>query len=115
MKIRRIATLAALIAGASIGLAATASAEPLDGPYGATVTGGNVLPVGENVLWLFTPCGPDCALRKIVAGPDSEFHLQGNTWTSTFGNATETIDAGSLAATTNQPDGFISWQLKKGG
>lgn len=113
MRTIRIATLAAVLAGALVGLAATASAEPLDGPYVATVTGGNVLTIGKTMPWMFQPCGQDCARRILIGGDDVEFHLQGNTWTSHYGSTTEAIDASSLSAVSNQPDGSINWQLSR--
>lgn len=108
------AAVAFVVSVAAIGMAAPAAAEPLDGAYDATVTGGNVLDIGQRSLWVFDPCGPDCARRNVM-GSEVEFHLQGDTWTGTSGNGViETINADSLAATTNQPNGTISWQLHKG-
>lgn len=113
MKDLRIAAVVAVLAGTALGLAGSASAEPLEGPYTATVTGGDVLAVGKKMPWAFTPCGPGCAQRILIGGEPSEFHLQGNTWTSTFGSVTETVDATTLSATTHQPDGTITWQLER--
>jgi hypothetical protein len=44
MKVIRSAVLCALVAGGSIGLAATASADPLDGAYTLVVTDGRAIP-----------------------------------------------------------------------
>lgn len=59
--ITRIAATAAVLAGAAVGLASPASAEPLQGTYTAEViaSDGSASPL-TNSPWVFTPCGPDC-------------------------------------------------------
>jgi hypothetical protein len=78
MMMMRIAAMAAIVAGASVGLASPASAEPLSGTYTAEVIGNNGVPSPlTNSPWAFAPCGPDC-----TRGGDREFRLQGDTWTA---------------------------------
>lgn len=77
MRIGRIAAMAAVLAGTSMGLASPASAEALAGTYTAETIGldGSASPFTDSP-WVLTPCGPDC-----TSTGDREFRLQGNTWT----------------------------------
>jgi hypothetical protein len=85
----RIAAMAAVLAGASVGLAGLAAQNRLRGP----------------------------TRRKLSATTvHREFHLQGNTWTSSSDPkgdgivCTTTIDSGSLTGSTGC--GFITFPLK---
>lgn len=90
----RLAVTAALMIGASVGLAGPAAAESLDGTYTGSVTGGPG-PVGEPSTWVFTSCGPGCVQE--TSSNRGVLHLQGNTWTGTSDGCALTIDNGSLA------------------
>ncbi|WIM88853.1 hypothetical protein PT015_05075 [Candidatus Mycobacterium wuenschmannii] len=106
----------AVMVGASIGLAGSASADPLIGSYSAKVTGGNIAPLGAVRPWVFTSCGADCTSREVPGdGPSltREFHRQGNTWTTTTADGSETVDADTLVAHSYEPAGSIDWQLTK--
>lgn len=86
--------------GAAAGLAAPASAEPIDGTYTAVISG----PVSSmNQTWTFTSCGPDCRIMD-NGGAVKELRLLGNTWTfskTEDGVVCETtIDATTLAGST---------------
>jgi hypothetical protein len=97
MKTMRIAALAAVMAGAAVGLASPASAELLDGTYDQTN------PDGHTVAVVFTSCGADCKHADYpgTSAPQREYHLKGNTWTASIGkyNEVETIDNDTLAYT----------------
>jgi len=108
----RIAAVAALLAGASVGLASPASAEFLEGTY----TADGIRPNGElspmtDSPWVVISCGPGCLLTG-----SREFRLQGNTWTSSADPdgdgivCTTTIDNSSLTGTSGC--GFISLPMK---
>src|SRR5262249_40773171 len=86
MKAIRIATLSALIAGASIGLAGPASADPLDGPYNLVVINGHGSMNNGTTNSIFaSACGPDCT-RLNAASWSADLHLAGNTWTGVASN-----------------------------
>src|SRR5690242_3071713 len=54
---------------ASVGLAGSAFAEPVDGQYTATMLGGNNdKDVGGTVTWGLSGCGPDCVTLQ-TSGP----------------------------------------------
>ena len=109
----RAAALAALCAGASIGLAGPATAEPLAGTYNATYTypNGNT----DNRTWVLTPCGPTCSHLEDGAKP-KDFQLQGNTWTyNASDGCSETIDATTLAGRWNCDPFSFNIQLNKTG
>jgi len=98
---KRVAAVTAVLAGASIGLASPAAAEPLEGSYTAVLSNDwNSETLTQT--WDFVSCGPDCA-RRVNDG--LELHLQGNTWTGTTpgsrgGTCTTSIDATTLAGIT---------------
>lgn len=105
MKTTRIAALAAVMAGAAVGLASPASAELLDGTYEQTGDGpaGSVLGGVRTVT--ITSCGAGC---KNLAGADlsnrvHEYRLEGNTWTARDAGEVYTIDNGSLTGTETSP------------
>lgn len=115
MRMVRIAVLAALAAGISVGLAGPASADSLSGIYRATVIGGSIAPVGVVKTWVFTPCGAGCAARDVPDKPNlhCEFRLQGGTtWScSPHEGVSDTLDADTLVAHSVEPGGTIDWQL----
>ena len=91
--------LAASAASAALGLAGPASAEPLNGSYTETVTGGLPLKRGVTYEVNLTPCGPDCTHWQITGAPQGfDMHLQGNRWTNPDGNVS--FDKDSLEGTT---------------
>jgi hypothetical protein len=103
MTITRKLAVGAVLVGAAIGLAGTASADPLSGNYTGTVTdGGGHYREGKTATWTFTPCGPDCTrLGGPTATEPLELHLQGDTWTGNNpgSSCTTTIDNNSLVST----------------
>jgi hypothetical protein len=91
MKRKRIATLAAVLAGASIGLAGPASAELVDGTYDMVRTGGEALHL------VVTSCGAGCKQTSINGGTPRDYHLEGNTWRCVYGDGlVSTVDNNSL-------------------
>lgn len=95
---------ATIVAGASIGVAGPASAEPLDGPYTHTITdnGGAPLHVGAQTPWVLSPCGPTCLHIHQAVDPewDADVHLEGKTWAGTINeHRTISFDKDSLAGT----------------
>jgi hypothetical protein len=106
----RIVGIAAVLAGATLGLASPASAVAPSGTYTATVTeaSGTVGPapidVGATVTWALTPCGPDCARLEVNPPnphPQMELRLQGNSWAGGPDElgCTKTISADASTAT----------------
>jgi hypothetical protein len=96
MKTMRIATLAAVVAGAAVGLASPASAELTDGIYELRYI---VDPSPTPDTIVVTSCGAGCKHIQMT-GPytPSDYHLQGNTWTATSVEGTaRTIDNDTLA------------------
>jgi hypothetical protein len=81
MKSMRIAAVAAVLTGASVGLAGPAYADPLSGSYTATVVSSMGYLGDKTATWVFTPCGPDCVR---VSAQNSELHGQDGEWTGTF-------------------------------
>ena len=116
-----------VLAGAAIGFAGSASAEP-SGSYTATVTTGNPaidLNVGDVVAVSFTPCGPACTHLQIgrIDSFQSDLALQGDTWvgtrTSNTGEhvCTYTMDS-SVSVLTSDCPGYrsaIVYALSKNG
>ena len=79
----RSALVGGAVIAATLGLAAPASAAPLNGPYLSTVTdGGGVLDVGDTMTMLMSSCGPDCT-SVASGGWTAEVRLQGSTWSGT--------------------------------
>jgi hypothetical protein len=104
MSLKRVALLSALCATASVGLAGTASADPLNGPYHLVVTNGRgLLPSGSQDDVFASPCGSDCTHMSAPKW-DADLHLAGNSWTGVASNGmTITLDSNSLAGTTSKP------------
>jgi hypothetical protein len=94
-----------VLAGAAVGLAGPASAEPLSGSYTATVIdGAKTYKNGSTTTWTLSPCGPDCTH---LAPVDMDLHLEGNNWTGRWGpsnTCTASLDGGSLVFTEACPD-----------
>ena len=102
--IRGLATGVA-IAGAAIGLAGTASADPTAGSYTATIIDPGASHKTGSTAWNLAPCGPDC-IR--IADTDKalwDLHRQGNAWTGTDQYGTQSLDNDSLILTISYPDG----------
>jgi hypothetical protein len=96
MKITRFAILAAAMVGAAMGLASPASAELLDGTYKLTYFKVS----GPPSYVVVTSCGAGCKHIQMWGGYEpSDFHLQGNTWTSNSKDYEETIDNNTLLGT----------------
>lgn len=113
MTIIRGLAVVAVLAGAAVGLAGPASAEPLSGDYTATVIdGGGGYREGKTATWTFAPCGPDC-----TQGGVGELHLQDGMWTGDQpGTSCNTaIDASSLVMTRTCGNARVVWQLVKNG
>jgi len=106
-----------VLAGAALGLAGSASADPLSGSYTTTVTeGAGMLVPGSTSTAVLTPCGADCT--HITKGEmQSDLHSQGATWNGTFAGSrtgTLSLDPGSLILTAVDDGGFnIVWALTK--
>jgi hypothetical protein len=102
-------------AGAAVGLASPALAEPLGGSFLATIT--DVNPVwdmarpGDAMDVTLTPCGVDCTMFAAPRVPQpwsTDLHLQGNTWTGIqpdtgFGPCPIALDNTSRALTITCP------------
>lgn len=99
----------AALAGAALGLASPASAEPPSGTYTATVTdvtaaGPPPIEIGGTMIWAMTPCGADCTHLEINppnAKGQEDLHMQGGSWAN-GGNSlgcTRTINAEATSAT----------------
>jgi hypothetical protein len=116
MTIIRELAAGVVLVGVAVGLAATASAEPLNGAYTATLTGPNG-GTGETQVWAFTPCGQDCAHLKVDGMPqaDKDFHLQGNSWSWSDNGCTDAFDKNSLAGTFGCGSIVFNLQLAKAG
>ncbi|WP_123026265.1 hypothetical protein [Mycolicibacterium stellerae] len=74
----------AVLAGAAIGFAGPASAEPLTGSYNGTLIDGagqvlNPDPVGLT----FSACGPDCT-HMTTPSQEIDLHLQGGAWVAGY-------------------------------
>lgn len=110
MMIMRSAVVTAALAGAALGLAGSASAEPPNGTYTEHVTdGGGYVPDGTTRPLTMTPCGSGCIhVTAPETGSDfGNYRLQGNTWT---GNTDEhgsvmAFDQDSLNGTESYPNG----------
>ena len=75
-----VAVLGGVAACAAVGLAGSASAEPTEGPYIATMIGGNNdKEVGGTVNWSIVGCGPDC-VHLATSGPGIDLHREGPVW-----------------------------------
>jgi hypothetical protein len=119
--ITRGLAVGAVLAGAAVGLAGPASADPLSGSYTETVVSGG--PPGVTRTFIATACGPDCAhLEFSVPGIAGDLHSQGDTWAGTRNTlkpditCTVTINTKSLAETDECGSlGATHWQLTKNG
>jgi hypothetical protein len=112
--IRGIA-VGAFFAGAAVGLASPAYAEPLSGTYTATATGDDGSTANAN--WVLTPCGADCLTLNWGVSSPEEMHRQGSIWTSTDSKGCiTTMDEGSLAGSfVCPPKAPVSVKLTKVG
>lgn len=98
MALMRVAVLAAVAAGAAVGLAVPASAELTEGSYTSYVS------EVPGYIWVFSSCGQGCMRMEVPAtGAVDEFRLEGTNWVSRDGSRTTTIDP-SLAVTTVSGD-----------
>jgi hypothetical protein len=118
MKIKRGMAVGVVLAGAAVGLASPASADPLSGSYTETATGGSF--PGLIRTFIATACGADCAHLEWNTGTAGDLHPQGNTWTGTRippdVTCTYTVDMKSLVANDEcGPLGNTRWQLTKNG
>lgn len=86
------------VAGAGIALAAPSAAEPLEGSYTQTITGGLPMRAGVTDEVVLTPCGADCTHWQVTGNPVGfELRLQGGQWVSTDGKTK--LDAATLQGT----------------
>jgi hypothetical protein len=116
MRTTRIAAVAAVIAGAAVGLAGPASAaEPLSGNYRQTTTNSSKFPPGSFMPRVFTPCGPDCTRDVTNPNYNNDFHLRGSTWVSDGGGGgQDSFDANSLAGRYVSDSGwYVNYQLTR--
>jgi hypothetical protein len=86
----RALAVGVVFAGAAVGLASPASAEPLSGSFLATIT--DVNPAwdkagpGDAMDVTLVPCGADCTTFAAPHVPhpwSTDLHLQGTSWTGT--------------------------------
>ena len=100
MTISRGLVAGAVLAGAAVGLAGVASADPPSGSYtGTMIDGAGIRKNGSTAPATLTPCGPDCT--HIVMGSGSQdLHLQGNAYTGSWVESgvacSGSLDSGSL-------------------
>jgi hypothetical protein len=120
MRATRISCLAALAAGASLGLAGPANAELADGTYTMTISESNQFQVGQTQTWHVGSCGPDCRHVEVAGGDTPyDFHLSGDSWMASQppGQAhgfITTVENTSLSGTFTFDDGaYYKYQLKK--
>jgi hypothetical protein len=104
MKFMRITTLAAVAAGAAVGLATPASAELVDGTYNRNAVGGPRGPGEEHpTTVVITSCGAGCKHVEYPGTnvPPEDYRLSGNIWTyeNPDRKIIETIDNDTLATT----------------
>ena len=113
MRTKQIAAVAAVIAGAAVGLAGPASADPASGNYtGTMVDGGGRYEVGDSKPWTINPCGPDCISAGTAGSPQHQLHRQGNLWIGDY----ETLDENTLIVSFHPPSGeHFAIQLTKNG
>jgi hypothetical protein len=96
-----------VLAGATVGLAAPASAGPLDGAYTATITqatpAGQGADPGKTMSVILSDCGPDCT--KFLSSANAfvgDLRLQGNIFAGSVTSGKSgmvcnaTLDNGSL-------------------
>ncbi len=83
MFISRLLAAGVVLAGAAIGLAGPASAEPLEGSYTATVVGGSMAGVHLPAPVIASGCGSDCTNLQIL-GTGTDLHPQSDTLTGTW-------------------------------
>ena len=105
MKTMRIAALAAVMAGAAVGLAAPASAELLDGTYQRTGDGPAGSQFSEATV-VVTSCGAGCKSLAGTLRSDEvvQLHLEGKTWTGTNSlHDVLTVDNDSLTGSETGP------------
>lgn len=119
----RALAAAAILAGAAIGVAGPASADPLDGPYTHTITDktGGPYKIGAQTPWILSPCGPNCLHVHQAVDPewDTDLHLEGNRWTGIILSGRKTsFDKDSLVGEDVTPFGnttfTVSYTLTKG-
>jgi hypothetical protein len=121
MAITRGLAVGVVLAGAAVGLAVPASAEPLSGSYTETVIDGGM--EGVTKMFVATACGPDCAhLVWNVPGVVGDLHSHGDTWTGTHNTrqpdvtCTVTINMKSLVDNEEcGPFGNTRWRVAKTG
>jgi hypothetical protein len=87
MTVTRGLAAGVVLAGAAVGLAGPASAEPLSGTYSATFnssSGEMQTRAGDTLTFVLTPCGPDCTHLANPSEPstDKDLHLLGSLWTA---------------------------------
>lgn len=93
-----------LLAGAAVGLASPASADPTAGEYTATIIDPGATQEKGPWRWSLLPCGQDCVHLAAGSGPGWDLHRQGNVWTGTdAANFTVILDNDSLVATMVEP------------
>jgi hypothetical protein len=94
-----------VLAGAAIGLAGPASADPTAGPYTATIIDPGASNKTGSVNWSLEPCGPDCFRLLGAQGRVlNELRRQGDVWTGVSPNGdTAMLDNNSLLLTLLTP------------
>jgi hypothetical protein len=110
------------LAGASVGLAGPASAEPLNGTYTATPVAdpNGMAAIYPSTTYNFTPCGADCTRLDIgtAGGTVVDLHLQGNVWTGTWVSESgisckESVNADAVSTSRNCDGLLLNHQLTK--
>ena len=96
MTIPRNLAVGAVLVGAAIGLAGTASAELTDGTYQMRYFDGSSSP-GNLVA---TSCGAGCKHIQVGAAEPLDLHCRRTMWTATSEGGLVTIDSNTLAGST---------------
>ncbi len=97
-----------VLAGAAVGLAGPALAEPSSGPYTVTyIDGAGVFDNGSTTTWILSSCGTDCTHVDTQAKYDMDLHREGNSWNGLWGpsnSCTASLDDSSLVLTETCPN-----------
>ncbi|MDZ4234770.1 MAG: hypothetical protein U1C73_13670 [Dietzia sp.] len=80
----RVLAVGVVLAGASVGLAGPAAAEPLDGSYsGILIDGAGQVLNPKPISLSFAPCGPDCT-NMTTPSQNIDLRLQGGNWVAGY-------------------------------
>ncbi|WNG94989.1 hypothetical protein [Mycobacterium sp. ITM-2016-00318] len=103
--ITRGLAVGAVLAGAAVGLAGPASAEPTAGNYTATIIDPGDSNKTGSTTWNLASCGPDCFNVNDTSKTLWQLHRQGTVWTGSDDINTVSLDNDSLILTLQYRDG----------